>query len=258
MENSDPRTTAEVIFERVVAEAEAALSKGNHRARSTLETIRRLKEICDSILSGAAIALADEKKIDRTPFRSKRINEKSIHAYNKLRGWSGPHPVTIRKQADYNNYVEARIAEVPAKKRSRPSTNERQLDQIVDKLQSIEDRDILRRHLELGREAKAKLDIMLHVATKLPGIDLDALKGSGKIEFTSTGVDEATRKVLVKMLRRLTDNDGFLRNFDLIFRAGRLKMDYGTGQDLIFPEELDALFKMAWFRPPSDEDETLD
>jgi len=252
------RTTAEVIFDRIVAEARASLAKGNVRAKSTLETMNRLKEICDEILSGAAIAVADEKKKDRTPFRSKRINEKSIHAYNDLKGWIGPHPVTIRKHDGYNSYVEARVQEVPIKKKARSSTNQRELDSIVDKLGSIEDRDVLRRHLEMGREAKAKLDIMLNTVTKLPGIDLDALKGSGKLEFASAGVDEATRKVITKLLRRMTDNDGFLRNFDLIFRAGRLKMDYGTGQDLIFPEEIEALSRLAWFELPPDENKTAD
>jgi hypothetical protein len=248
--------TSEAIWNRIREEALKSLKDGNKRASSIIETLERVKVICDAILSGDALTLAGEMKADRSPFRAKLVKEDAIAAFTKLKGWKGPHPVTIRKHEGYRDYVTARNAEV-AQARIRPkSRSSRELDRMVDRVPSLEDRAEIRRHLEIGRQAKAELDLVLHMLTKLPGVDLDAINaaktGKYELNLVTGSVDEPTRKILLTLVRRITDNEGFLTDFDLVFRNGRIKMDYGTGQDLIFPEEIATLSRLAWFQPSAE------
>lgn len=249
--------TSEVIWQRLYHEAQGELQAGNKQADARLETLTRLKVLCDDILSGNAIMLAQKGQHDRVPFRAKKVNEKAVFAYNRMRGWKGPHPVTIRKSDGYRTYVNARENEVDRPKPTKPRTEAgREVDKAVDQIADMEARDTVRRELELGRKAKAELNNMLHLITLIPGLDLDALKENRRkgeaLEFISVGIDEPRRKILLKMLVRLTDNDGFLKEFDLIFRSGRIKIGYGTGRDLIFPEEISVLSYLADFRPEPD------
>jgi hypothetical protein len=51
-------------------------------------------------------------------------------------------------------------------------------------------------------------------------------------------------KTIRKVVARLRDNDE-LEEFDLIYRSGRVKMGVGAGLDLIFPEEMKLLERLA-------------
>jgi hypothetical protein len=56
--------------------------------------------------------------------------------------------------------------------------------------------------------------------------------------------DIEDRNKVSNLVAKLTDND-FLTKFDLVFRAGRIKMNYGTYDELILPEELKSLMKVS-------------
>lgn len=45
-------------------------------------------------------------------------------------------------------------------------------------------------------------------------------------------------------MRRLRDNDE-LEEFDLVYRSGRVKMSQGAGLDLIYPEEMRLIERLA-------------
>lgn len=255
--------TAEVIWQRLNLAAHDSLRKGNTTARRTIVALDRLKALCDDILSGAARKLAREKKQNETPFIARKVSAAAIGAYVKLRGWDGPHPVTLRGEG-YRDYVKAREREVsrPEKPKRKNSAVQRDVDTAIDRVSDIDDRELLRRHVELGRKAMHERDNALWFVAQLNGIDIDTFAGKPLTKDwfreLSSGLDETSRKLFVNVLKRLTDND-VLWQFYLEYRLGRVRMDPahpgGTGSDLVFPEELAALARAARFELPKDKAE---
>jgi len=258
-EESEP--TSLVIWDRLHLAAHESLRNGNSTAKQSIELLDRLKSLCDDVLSGAARSLAKEKKVDERPFIARKINEAAIKAYVKLRGWSGPHPVTLRREG-YRDYVEAREREVarPRKPKRKNSPVQREVDAAIDRVSDFDDRELLRRHVELGRKAMHERDSALWFVAQSYGIDIDALRGKpltkAALKELGSGLDEESRRLFVRLLKRLTDND-VLWPFYLEYRFGRVRMDpahpQGTASDLIFPEELAAMARASKFELPGDE-----
>ena len=259
----ESETTSLVIWDRLHLAAHESLRNGNSTAKLSIELLDRLKSLCDDVLSGAARSLAKEKKEDETPFIARKINEAAIKAYVRLRGWKGPHPVTLRREG-YRNYIEAREREVarPQKPTRKNSPIQREVDAAIDRVSNFDDRELLRRHIELGRKAMHERDSALWFVAQLHGIDIDALRGKpltkAALKELGAGLGEESRNLFVRLLKRLTDND-VLWPFYLEYRFGRVRMDpahpQGTASDLVFPEELAALASAAKFELPREETE---
>lgn len=148
------------------------------------------------------------------------------------------------------SYLRLRDEEAkrPAKPRLRgPRT--RKLDQIVDAIDGISDQALLRQALADGRAWKRELDILLATLRKLPEVDIDALRegrvqSKARITQGGSALSPDENQILRKLLARLRDND-VLTDFGLISRNGRVKMDIAPGLDLIYPEELGLLARLA-------------
>jgi len=246
--------TAEAVMNRLLSEAERV---GDPRR---LGTLSRLVEACDELLSGEAYRRAKGAQRDPEFFNPNflRLNSNTIHQYVRLRAyldgaettWTGPVATTIRGENDLTTYVRLREAEAkrPGKVRAkRPRA--RKLEEIVGSIQSITDQAVLRQALVDGRKYKRELDIVLATLRRLPDFDVDALK-EGKI-LTSRPYDVGESiiapedaKTLRKLLVRFRDNTE-LAEFGLVYRSGRLKMDMPPGTDLVLPEEMSLLARLA-------------
>lgn len=243
-------------MERLAAEAKRS---GDARRVGTLS---RLIEACDDILSGEAYKRAKAAKLDPESFNPNFVRLKSnvVHRYvllrKKLEGaaspWNGPVTTTIRAEKDLMTYLALRERE--AKRPGRPKQKgprARRLDEIVDSIQGISDQAVLREALADGRKWKQDLDILLAALRQLlPHIDIDALR-RGKVPATKSegsvgplGLVPQDTHLLRKLVARLQDN-GFLSDFGLVHRNGRLKMDMAPGLDLVFPEELLLLIRLS-------------
>lgn len=226
-------------------------------------TLARLVEACDELLSGGAYSLAKSARHDPERFNPNfvKLNSKLIENYVRLRQrleggsseWTGPVQTTIRKDKDLMTYLRLRAEEqnTPGRKKN-PSPRRRKVDQVVDEIEGIHDQALLRETIAQGREWKTKLDVMLAALRKMPEIDIEALwagkpqrpRVTGPASPSAIGADEA--QLLRKLVKRLQDNAG-LEDFQLVFRLGRLKMDGGTGLDLVYPTEMKLLERLAGF-----------
>ncbi|CAH0247228.1 hypothetical protein SRABI05_02891 [Agrobacterium fabrum] len=261
-EESEP--TSLVIWDRLNLAAHESLRNGNSTAKRSIELLEQLKVLCDDVLGGTARTLAKDMREDERPFIGRKINEAAIKAYVRLRGWNGPHPVTLRKEG-YRDYIDAREREVarPQKPKRKNSPVQREVDAAIDRVSDFDDRELLRRHIELGRKAMHERDSALWFVSQLHGIDIDALRGKqltkAALSELGSGLDEESRGLFVRLLRRLTDND-VLWPFYLEYRFGRVRMDpahpQGTASDLMFPEELAAMARAAKFELPKEETES--
>lgn len=254
MSVSEDLVTADTLMDRLRSEAERI---GDARR---LGTLSRLVEACDDLLSGEAYRKAKAARRDPEFFNPNflRLNSNTVHQYVRLRGhvdgsgtsWTGPVATTIRAEKDLMAYLKLREQETkrPGNPRSRRPRS-RKLDEIVNGLQSITDQAALRQALADGRQWKRELDILLATLRRLPAIDIDALR-EGKIVSPSPAAGAPgllapeDSKTLRKLLARLKDNKG-LSDFGLIFRSGRVKMDLAPGTDLVLPEELSLLARLA-------------
>lgn len=152
-------------------------------------------------------------------------------------------------------YLEKRQEEAkrPEKLRSRRSRS-RRLDEIVNDLQSITDQAALRQALADGRQWKKELDILLATLRRLPSIDIDALR-EGKVSSPNSKMNGPAilapedSKTMRRLFARLSDNEG-LAEFGLIFKSGRVKMEFAPGIDLVMPEETLLLARLAGIEPP--------
>lgn len=254
MSNPEDMLTADILMNRLMSEAERI---GDARR---LGTLSRLVEACDDLLSGEAYKKAKAAGRDPEFFNPNflRLNSNTVHQYVRLRGaiggsgtsWTGPVATTIRAEKDLMAYLKLRDQE--AKRPGRPRARGRRspkLDEIVDGLQSITDQAVVRQALADGRLWKRELDILLAALRRLPGIDIDALRKGKAVSCPPTAdvpgmVAPGDSKTLRKLLTRLTDEKE-LRVFGLMFRNGRVKMEDGTGDDLVLPEEMSLLARLA-------------
>lgn len=257
MEIAQP--ASETMWLRLYEAAQDNLAKGIPGAGARVETLDRLKEMCTAILSGEAIKEAERAKISSRPFLARRVVEKAILAFTKMRNWTGPHPVTIRKAEDLRSYVARRNEESslgkPKKLNGSPS---RRVDIAIDTISDMDNRDLVRRRIEEGRRDKANLDTLINTIGESFGIDLDSLPGKiltkESLKNLSGGPNEEDVARIRKLMLRLTDNDGYLQDFDLAFRSGRLKMSISPGRDLIFPDEMSMLARLGRIKLPGDGD----
>lgn len=254
MSNSEDMLTADTLMTRLKSEAELI---GDARR---LGTLLRLVEACDDLLSGEAYRKAKAARRDPEFFNPNflQLNSNTVQQYIRLRGhldgsstsWTGPVATTIRAEKSLMAYLKLRDQE--AKRPGRPRTRgsrSRKLDEIVDGLQSITDQAVLRQALADRRRWKQELDILLATLRRLPAIDIDALR-EGKAVSSSTMADTPgmiapdDSKTLRTLLARLTDNTE-LDMFALKFTNGRVKMEGGPGDDLVLPEEMSLLARLA-------------
>ncbi|GAA2857857.1 hypothetical protein GGQ99_002333 [Aminobacter niigataensis] len=254
MTQENETVTAESLMGRLQAEANRS---GDARR---IGTLARLVEACDEIMSGDAYKRAKSAKLDPERFNPNfvKLNSQAIHQYVLLRDrlergkseWKGPVATTIRGEKDLMTYLKLRDEEAkrPGKPRMRgPRT--RKLDELVDAIEGISDQALLRQALADGRAWKRELDILLATLRKLPEVDVDALREGRVLSNARNGQGGSAltpddTQILRKLLARLRDNDA-LADFGLISRNGRVKMDIAPGLDLIYPEELGLLARLA-------------
>lgn len=222
-------------------------------------TLSRLREACDAILSGEAEKLARNPvaKEDPAYFRQRRpkLSTPMIERYVKMRqrlegagsDWTGPVAVTIRKDPDLDDYYNQRLAELAPFRERRFSAHPR-ADHIEAAMRELPltDRSIIREALDEGRQAKRELDMLRHALRNIPGLDLDAVLSGDKPQPTYQlleALPAAERLTLKSLLSRITDPNA-LRETGLVFRDGRLSVDY-SGEDIVMPEEISLLRRLA-------------
>lgn len=224
-------------------------------------TLTRLVEACDEILSGGAYKRAKSARQDPEIFNPNfvKLNSRVIEQYVRFRSrldgsgseWTGPVATTIRGDRDLMTYLKLRDAESkrPGKPK-RPTPLSRRADEIIDRIDSIHDQALLREVLAKAREAKRQLDVMVAALRKHPEIDVDALREGRYTPRKLYGpqaqstVTEDDTKLIRKLVTRLRDN-AELEEFDLVYRSGRVKMSQGSGLDLVYPEEMRLIERLA-------------
>ncbi len=249
------KVTADSLMSRLQTEAERA---SDIRRAGTLT---RLAEACDEITSGIAYKRAKSAKQDPEFFNPNfvKLNSRIIEAYVRFRArldkgeteWTGPVASTIRGDKDLMTYVNLRDAErtYPVKSK-RPTPQSRRVDEIIDRIGNIQEQAFLREVLAKAREAKRQLNIMVETLRKHPEIDVDALREGRHSPRKIDGpqpqsvISADDTKTIRKLVVRLRDNNE-LEEFDLIYRSGRVKMGLGAGLDLILPEEMKLLERLA-------------
>jgi hypothetical protein len=250
----EPETaTAESLMARLQAEAKRAFDERR------VGTLSRLVEACDEILLGNAYKRAKSAKQDPEIFNPNfvKLNSRVIEMYVRFRArlgakeWTGPVATTIRGDKDLMTYVKLRDAESNRPGRPKRHTPQsRRADEIIDRIESIHDQALLRDVLAKAREAKRQLDIMVAALRKHPEVDVDALREG---QYTPRKIDAPQAQSAIsaddtKLIRRLVSrlrNNDLLEDFGLVFRSGRVKMEMGASLDLIYPEELKLLERLA-------------
>lgn len=245
--------TAESLMARLQAEAKRAFDERR------VGTLSRLVEACDEILLGNAYKRAKSEKQDPEIFNPNfvKLNSRVIEMYVRFRArlgakeWTGPVATTIRGDKDLMTYVKLRDSESNRPGRPKRHTPQsRRADEIIDRIESIHDQALLRDVLAKAREAKRQLDIMVAALRKHPEVNVDALregqytprKIDGPQAQSAIGAEDT--ELIRRLMTRLRDNS-VLEEFDLIYRSGRVKMDMGAGLDLIYPEEMRLLERLA-------------
>lgn len=248
--------SAKELMLRLKAEAERA------KDLRRVGTLERLQEACDDILSGKAYAIAKSAKEDSGYFNPNfaKLNSKTIDRYVRLRDklekgkspWKGPVATTIRGDRDLSAYVKLRAAQRGLPYRRSPRPLQAAVDQIIDGIADIQDQALLRETVIRGRQWKSQLDLLLKTLRQIPAIDIDAVAAGradravapGSSSSAALGLEGA--RVLRELVIRLKDND-FLEDFELIYRSGGVRMDGGTGLELIAADELRLLEQLAGF-----------
>jgi hypothetical protein len=245
--------TAESLMARLQAEAKRAFDERR------VGTLSRLVEACDEILLGNAYKRAKSAKQDPEIFNPNfvKLNSRVIEMYVRFRArlgakeWTGPVATTIRGDKDLMTYVKLRDTESNRPGRPKRHTPQsRRADEIIDRIESVHDQAMLRDVLAKAREAKRQLDIMVAALRKHPEINVDALregqytlrKIDGPLAQSAISADDT--KLIRRFVTRLHDN-ALLEDFGLVFRSGRVKMEMGASLDLVYPEEMRLLERLA-------------
>ena len=222
-------------------------------------TLDHLEIACDEIISGKAFQMAQKGQFDAKRFRPSRriIVAEDVHAYVEMRArmegavtaWRGPKKGTIRHDKDMLNYLEALVVERYGSRQKIKSSPSTAVDQIIDRLPPTDQLE-LRKALEVGKQAARQLNVARALLRKMTGIDLHLLNKETTIEELlsriPTSIPEHQEKIIYQLLKRIT-NTGFLAEMGLVYRVGRVKMDYGSGTELITPDEMSTLSKLGKF-----------
>lgn len=254
-ENENEIETADSLMEQLKAEAER---RGDPRR---LATLSRLVQACNDLQSGAAYRQA---KAARETFaeiydpRFLNLRSKLVSHYvdyrRRIEGsgseWTGPHDVTIRRHPEWMTYLSLRRQESGPSRKKRRSEGSKRLDDMIDRIPDVFERDQIRAAVERGRKWKNDLDIFVEACRKLPEIDIDLLR-EGKHPKRHVDAPDASSvmrpddvRVIRELVMRLQDN-GYLEDLELVYRSGRVKMSHGLGRDLIMPEEMQLLERLA-------------
>ncbi|KQY03699.1 hypothetical protein ASE23_12950 [Rhizobium sp. Root73] len=222
-------------------------------------TLDHLEIACQDIISGKAFQMAQKGQFDTKRFRPSRkiLVAEDVHAYVEMRArmegvetqWKGPKAGTIRHDKDMLNYLEALVVERYGSRQKTKNSPSTVVDEIIDKL-SPSDQLEVRKALEYGKQAARELNVARELLRKMTGIDLNSVKKETTIEELlgriPTSIPEHQEKIIHQLLKRLT-NTNFLAEMGLIYRAGRVKMDYGSGTELVTPDEMSTLSKLGKF-----------
>ncbi|NEK17450.1 hypothetical protein [Rhizobium leguminosarum] len=216
--------------------------------------LEHLREACDAIISGQAPDEAKAKKQDSRQFRSRIVTPENIYQYcKKVKSYDGPHFATIRANPELLEYVElrnksSRVPRTPAKQ----TEHQVEVNDALNRITSIDDRQTLWEEVEEGRAAKAHANMLLQFLSGLPSVIVDALPGKkmtiDNLRVAPTALDPTSKKLLRELVRSLTDNEVHLAAFDLIYKKGRVRMDYGAETELISPEQMQLLLQLAGIR----------
>ncbi|MDN3564969.1 hypothetical protein ACFQY5_02685 [Paeniroseomonas aquatica] len=230
-----------------------------------LGSIERLVTACDAIESGAAaILLCKIEGSDLGLARTPKINPSNIEKYVRARQkqgsqeWTGPTRVFIASDSELKAYVTAREDErlKPAEISKRPSQRQKDIEDTVSQIQSIEMRQIVRHDLEEGRLTRRRLDILTAGLRTLPGIDVDALlRGTpggsqnrpaigGEGVSASLTLSPEEKGILKRLLDRLADTAEMARA-GLESDGRRLRLAIAPRTTIIRPDEMSLLRQLA-------------
>lgn len=208
---------------------------------------------CDAILTGEALRLARERGMDAVRFYPHRmLTPEAIEAYVRMmavlqpsKDWKGPIARTIR--GDKNGllaYVKLRDhSAVKELHRPRQGSRGREVEDVVNTIESLADQALVRKVLNEGRLAKLHLDTVKHIIRRMPGITFTQeteLSAEFFAKAFSGAIPVETVRNLETLYDRLTDNEA-LSEMGLVHRNGRVKMAFPPGNDLVLPEELATL-----------------
>jgi hypothetical protein len=180
-ENENDIETADSLMERLEAEAKR---RGDPRR---LVTLSRLVQACNDLQSGAAYRQA---KAARETFaeiydpRYLNLRSKLVSHYvdyrRRIEGpsseWTGPHDVTIRRHPEWMTYLRLRRDEAGSSKKKRRTEGSKRLDDMIDHIPDVFERDQIRAAVERGRKSRNDLNILIEACRKLPEIDIDLLR----------------------------------------------------------------------------------
>ncbi|MDE8763640.1 hypothetical protein HER20_31040 [Rhizobium sp. BUS002] len=108
--------------------------------------------------------------------------------------------------------------------------------------------------LERGVAQKEDADVAKYVLKHVSAIDLDNMDRKklsvGEIlAMSKTSLGPNQKSVLTGFLQRITDRN-ILGEMGLILRNGRVKMGFGSGTELISPQELSFIANLCDFELP--------
>ncbi len=170
--------SSELLWIELYALAEEKVATGNHKARSRMDTLTRLKEACDAIQDGLGTSRFKETK-SRRQVSQKKVTPENVHQFCTSKGYNGPHWTTIRKDKKLLEYLRLRNDENSsgAKSKRKSTDHQRQINEALNRIGILDDRSLLWEEIELGRRAKSQLDTFLYVWSRLPFSDIDTMPG---------------------------------------------------------------------------------
>lgn len=239
--------TSELIMDRLIHEARQ-LKRGYIR----LATLGRLKDACDAIADGSAAEVlrrARSKGAHAYRAGSAPINASTIEAYVKARQalghteWVGPTRVTIAAdKSGMMAYVAARQAERGIVALPKKTSRQKSIDEIIDRLDAVEDQQFLRFAFEELRQAASRYRILIRGLASIPGIDVQSiLHGAPAMPVLPVrSLDPNVQASLRRLTQRLCD-DQALAEYDLTFDGRRVRQRSGMRKQLVQADEIDAL-----------------
>ncbi|UXT43313.1 hypothetical protein FY137_18795 [Agrobacterium tumefaciens] len=231
-------------------------------SETRLRTLDRLEEACNDITSGHALQFAREHNWDISYFLpQRRLVPNSVDQYRKMRkfvdpksDWTGPTKDTIAHDAGLKAYVSARDNERnQARRPSRRATKAREVDDIIASKLDFNELQTVRSALERGRQATLKFDTLAAFFHRLSAVDLrryDTFSYEEVAKSIRGQISGEDREILSQLADRLRNNE-LLVEMGLVFRNGRVKMDFSPGTDLVKPSELRVLVRLAGLDPDS-------
>ncbi len=238
-----------LLWMELFALAEEKVATGNHKARSRMDTLLRLREACEAIQEGIGTSQFKEPK-SRQQVTQRKVTPENVHQFCTSKGYNGPHWATIRKDKKLLEYLRLRNDEYSsgAKYKRKTTGHQREINEALNRISIPDDRSLLWEEIELGRKAKSQLDTFSYVWSRLPFSDIDAMPGKNitveNLVNSFSGIDQKSRDILRAMLARLSDNQ-FLSTFGLEHAGGRLRLDIPPGTFFIHKEEFALLFRLA-------------